>query len=315
MNKWMAIAVALVAAAAFVSADIADAKRLGGGRTLGAQRQATPAPTAPASPNVAPSSPASPVQAAPAKPAAAPAAAGAAGASRWLGPIAGLAAGLGLAALLSHFGLSEGFASFLLLALLVVGGVFLVRMLMSRRAQPARPLQYAGASVGTDVGKSPRIEPRLDPAPASPTRFEPVMGATGAGPAPATATGRFPPGFDAAAFAEQAKLQFRKLQAAYDGGDRKALAEVMTPEMFKEISGELAQRGTHLPTEVMRLDASVVDVATEGDSHWMSVHFTGLLREDGTVLPKEFDEVWNLTKPVDGSSGWLLAGIQQHAAA
>jgi len=310
MNRWMAIAVALVAAAAFVGADMADAKRLGGGRTLGAQRQATPAPAAPASPNVAPSSPSAPVQATPAKPAAAPAAAGA---SRWLGPIAGLAAGLGLAALLSHFGLSEGFASFLLLALLVVGGVFLVRMLLSRRAQPARPLQYAGA--GANTGASPRVEPTLDRAPAASARFEPVMGATTAGPAPAAAAGKFPPGFDAAAFAEQAKLQFRKLQAAYDVGDRKALAEVMTPEMFDEIAGELAQRGTHLPTEVMRLEATVVDVATEGTSHWMSVHFTGLLREDGTVLPKEFDEVWNLTKPVDGSSGWLLAGIQQHAAA
>jgi predicted lipid-binding transport protein (Tim44 family) len=48
----------------------------------------------------------------------------------------------------------------------------------------------------------------------------------------------------------------------------------------------------------------------------MSVRFTGLLREDGTVLPKDFDEIWNLVKPVDGSSGWLLAGIQQtHALA
>jgi predicted lipid-binding transport protein (Tim44 family) len=307
----MAIAVALVAAAAFVGADVADAKRMGGGRTLGAQRQATPAPAAPSSPNVAPSSPSAPVQATPAKPAAAPAAPAASGASRWLGPIAGLAAGLGLAALLSHFGLSESFASFLLIALLVVGGVFVVRMLLSRRTQPARPLQYAGA--GANAGTPPRVEPTLDPAPAAPARFEPVMGATTAGPAPTAATGRFPPGFDAAAFADQAKLQFRKLQSAYDEGDRKALAEVMTPEMFKEISGELAQRGTHLPTEVMRLDASVVDVATEGDSHWVSVHFTGLLREDGTVLPKEFDEVWNLTKPVDGSSGWLLAGIQQTA--
>lgn len=308
MSKWMAVAVGLVATAALIGADIADAKRIGGGRSLGAQRQATPAPSAPASPNVAPSSSAAPVQAAPAaRPGAAPAAAGG---SRWLGPIAGLAAGLGLAALFSHLGLSESLASFMLLALLVVGGVFIVRMLMSRRGQPARPLQYAGAGAG--AGASPRVEPRLDPAPA---RFEPVMGAASAGPAPSAATGRFPPGFDAAAFAEQAKLQFRKLQGAYDTGDRAALSEVMTPEMFKDISDELAQRGTHLPTEVMRLDATVVDVATEGDRHWISVHFTGLLREDGTVLPKEFDEVWNLTKPVDGSSGWLLAGIQQQTAA
>ena len=73
--------------------------------------------------------------------------------SRWLGPIAGLAAGLGLAALLSHFGLSEGFASFLLIALLVVGVVLVVRMFLARRS-PARPaMQYAGASgLGTTPG-------------------------------------------------------------------------------------------------------------------------------------------------------------------
>ena len=49
--------------------------------------------------------------------------------------------------------------------------------------------------------------------------FEPVM--TGAGSAPAAS--RYPPGFDPAPFVEQAKLQFRKLQAAYDSGDRTAL--------------------------------------------------------------------------------------------
>jgi predicted lipid-binding transport protein (Tim44 family) len=81
--------------------------------------------------------------------------------------------------------------------------------------------------------------------------------------------------------------------------------------MFTQISSELAQRGAHIPTEVMRLDAEVLEATTEGDRHWVSVEFKGLLREDGTVLPKEFEEIWNLSKPVDGSTGWLLAGIQQ----
>jgi predicted lipid-binding transport protein (Tim44 family) len=221
--------------------------------------------------------------------------------SRWLGPIAGLAAGLGIAALLSHFGLGEGVASFLLIALLVVGGILLVRMLFFRRnAASPSPLQYAGAP-------ATRVEPSMS------TRLEPVMGGAPAQPA---AANRYPPGFDAVAFVDQAKQQFRKLQAAYDAGDRKALAEVMTPEMFSEVEGDLAARGRHEPTEITRLDADVTDVATEGDKHWMSVRFNGMLREDGTVLPKEFDEVWNLVKPVDGSSGWLLAGIQQpHAVA
>ena len=311
MKKWMAVVLAVAAATAFVTADIADARRLGGGRSFGAQRQMTPPPAA-AAPTPRAATPGTP-QAAPTAPAAAAGAAAPAraGASRWLGPIAGIAAGLGLAALLSHFGLSEGFASMLLIALVVIGGVLLVRMLFQRRpSAPAQPA-YAGIPPG-------RIEPRVEPTTgAAPARFEPVMGAmSSAAPMAAPAAGTFPAGFDPRPFVEQAKLQFRRMQTAYDNADRKSLAEVMTPEMFSEVSTELAGRGAHLPTEVRDLDAQVLEMTTEGDRHWMSVRFTGLLREDGTVLPKEFDEVWNLVKPVDDSSGWMLAGIQQtHAVA
>jgi len=292
MNRMLTIAAVMVALTTWLAADVADARRMGGGRSLGAQRQMTPAPS---TPNAAPSAPASPSQSmaprtTPATPAAAPS-----GMSRWLGPIAGLAAGLGLAALLSHFGLSESFASFMLLALLVVGGILLVRFFLARRNAPASPMQYAGASPD-------RVEPRMARA-----ASEPVMSSASSAPA----ASRFPPGFDAAAFAEQAKAQFRKLQAAYDTADRQGLADVMTPEMFAEVSGDLAKRTSHEATMIDRLDAEVIDVATEGKQHWMSVRFTGLLREDGTLLPKEFDETWNLVKPVDGSSGWMLAGIQQ----
>ncbi len=296
MSRLMAFVVALLAVAALLGAEAADARRLGGGRSLGAQRQATPAPSAP---RAAPSSPSSTTQAAPAR-----AAGAASGGSRWLGPLAGLAAGLGLAALFSHLGLSEAFGSFLMLALLVGGGFLLARMLFARRAEPpSRPLQYAGTG-----GASDRVEPHLGGAAG---RFEPVMGNSLSAPAAAPAEGRFPAGFDPAPFIEQSKRQFRKLQAAYDTDDRKALSEVLTPEMFAEVSRDLAQRGAHVPTEVMQLDADVLEVATEGDRHWMSVQLRGLLREDGTVLPKEFDEIWNLVKPVDDSTGWLLAGIQQ----
>jgi predicted lipid-binding transport protein (Tim44 family) len=303
MNKLLAFAVALLSATAFLEADVAEAKRLGGGGSFGAQRKVAPA--APASPSATPSAPSAPAQAVPGKPAPTPAASGA---SRWLGPLAGLAAGLGLAALMSHLGLSEAFGSFLLIALLVVGGVLLLRMFLARRSPSPQPLRYAGLGAATPGADAGRREPYV----AMPAdKFEPVFGGAAAEPAIAPPAPRYPPGFDPAPFVEQAKLQFRKLQAAYDANDRKALAEVMTPEMFAQISGELAQRGAHIPTEVMRLDAEVLEATTEGDRHWASVQFKGLLREDGTVLPKEFEEIWNLSKPVDGSTGWLLAGIQQ----
>lgn len=298
MKQWFAVAAVLLATTAFVGADIAEAKRLGGGRSIGSQRQMTPAPS-PNTPNAAPSSPSAPQAAAPkAAPAAAPAASGA---SRWLGPLAGLAAGIGLAALLSHFGLGEGFASFLMLVLIAGVAFFVIRLLLAKRAAPGRPMEYAGAGQGAG-----RVEPTMA---RTGSAYEPVMGSATA--PVAAANSRYPAGFDPVPFAEQAKLQFRKLQAAYDNGDRKALSEVMTPEMFSEVSREISDRQGHLPTEVLRLDAEVLEAVTEGSRHWISVRFTGLLREDGTVLPKEFDETWNLTKPVDDSSGWLLAGIQQ----
>ncbi len=295
MKRLLIVAFAAIAAVALVAADSADARRMGSGRSLGAQRPVTPPST---SPNVAPANPAAPAQALP--PAAVPATSSG---SRWMGPLAGLAAGIGLAALLSHFGLSEGFASVLMLVLLVVGGVFLIRMFVGRRGAARAPMQYAAA------GAAPGAMPPLSPA--GGTRFEPTLGSVA--PVVSPSAGQFPAGFDPAPFVQQATLQFRKLQAAYDVGDRKTLADVMTPELFAEIDKEIAERGHHVATEVDALEAAVLDVTTEGDRYWASVHFTGTLREDGMLLGKPFDEVWNLVKPVDGKMGWLLAGIRQLA--
>jgi len=220
----------------------------------------------------------------------------ASGASRWLGPIAGIAAGLGLAALLSHFGLPEGFASFLLLGLLALGLVLVYRMMTARRATAAASYSGGGAGMGGRV---------IDAAPA---RIEPQLV-----PAPAKVAKQLPPGFDATGFLREAMLQFRRLQAAWDAGDRKALRNVMTSAMAEEIVRDLDQRGSHESTQIVSLNAEMLEVTTEAGMHWASVRFTGLVREDGAPQPTSLDEVWNLCKPVDGSSGWLLAGIRQAA--
>ena len=98
--------------------DTAEARRMGGGKSLGMSRSPTvmnrdAVPIKPGTPaqSAAPSSATAPVASAPPR----------SGMSRWMGPIAGLAAGIGLAAMLSHFGMGEGVANFLLIALLVMG--------------------------------------------------------------------------------------------------------------------------------------------------------------------------------------------------
>jgi predicted lipid-binding transport protein (Tim44 family) len=86
---------------------------------------------------------------------------------------------------------------------------------------------------------------------------------------------------------------------------------VMTPAMFREVSQDLDARGPQAPTDVVTLDADVLDVTEVGSRYVASVRFTGTLREDGAQDAKPFVEIWNLEKPVDGATGWLLAGIQQ----
>ena len=305
MKRTSILLLAAFAALTLTLSDLADAARMGGGRSFGAQRQSVtpskPAPPAAAPANSAAAQPATPAAGTAPAPAAAPS-----GASRWLGPIAGIAAGLGLAALLSHFGLSEGFGSLLLVALVIFAGVFLVRMLMRRR-ETAKPLQYAGASVRP--GYENQARPVWSDAPKVEPPVAPAAGAPGFG----VARKPLPQGFDAAGFASEAKRQFIRLQGSYDTADRAALSAVMTSEMYTEIGRELDERGPHQATEIVTLDADVLDVSTEGDKHWASVRFTGLVREDGEPQPKSIDEVWNLAKPVRGTSGWLLAGITQLA--
>src|SRR5690242_4272978 len=106
MRKFLSIVAALIGFS-LVAVDV-DAKRVGGGRSVGMQRQATPqaparAPTQQAAPSQQP-------QAAPAVPAKQPS-----GMSRWLGPLAGLAIGAGLAALFMHNGLGGALMGILLL--------------------------------------------------------------------------------------------------------------------------------------------------------------------------------------------------------
>ena len=312
---------AAVVASTLALSDGAEARRLGGGRSFGAQRESiapakpTTAPTAAAAASSIAAQPASPTAAIPAAPAAAPAPSGI---SRWLGPIAGIGAGLGLAALLSHFGFSDGLGSVLLIGLAVVAGVFLLRTFMIRRS-PTRfaPRAYTDAIAGpvSYDGTPVRYEPGSDPAwrPTLVTTPQPNAVAIADASSFGVARKPLPAGFDAVSFAREAKRQYIQVQALYDEADGDALANVMTSEMAGEVRRELDERVGHQPTEVISLDADVLDVAAEGDKYWVSVRFTGLVREDGQPVPTSIDEVWNLTKPINGTSGWLLAGISQLA--
>lgn len=283
--KKMLMAMFLSVMALGLTAGDAEARRLGGGKTFGMQRQAVqPAPTRPTQ-QAAPASTASTATAAAPK-------------RNWMGPIAGLAAGLGLAALFSHLGLGEEMANIVMIGLLLMAALFVFRMLFRRNASTAHSpgMQYAGA--GNAANAAPR------------TATEMPFG--GASSASAPVQSAVPADFDAEAFLRVAKLNFVRLQAANDAKNIDDIREFTSPEMFAEIRMQMTERGDAAQqTDVVRLDAELLEVVTEGDRHIVSVRFSGLIREeaDGQALP--FDEVWHLSKPLAGDKGWVVAGIQQ----
>jgi predicted lipid-binding transport protein (Tim44 family) len=284
-NVFVAVFVSILALG--LSVGDAEAARFGGGKSFGMQRQSVaPRPAAPAR------------QVTPA-PTPAPAAAPAPAPKRnWMGPLAGLAAGLGIGALLSHFGMGAGMGNLLMIALLAIAAVFVFKLLFRRNmptAQHVEPMQYAGAG-----------NPAIAPTPQAAAQF----GSTA--PAVESAAVRVPDGFDGEAFLRVAKLNFVRLQTANDAKNLDDIREFTAPEVFAEIKMQMDERGNApQQTDIVTLNAELLEVATEANRYIASVHFSGMIREVAGAAASPFDEVWNLSKPIEGSQGWMIAGIQQ----
>jgi predicted lipid-binding transport protein (Tim44 family) len=149
--------------------------------------------------------------------------------------------------------------------------------------------------------------------PAWPTPGTEAAVSSGAGQPIAYERGHVPADFDTAGFERVASMIFIRMQAAYDAADLNDLRTFTTPEMFAAVKMDLQDRsaGATPHTEVEKVHADVLDVATEDERQVVSVRFHGQIREDGATSSEAFDEVWHLVKPVDNSRSWAIAGIQQ----
>ena len=260
-----------------ILADDVEAARLGGGRSLGAQRQVT-APPRQATP---------PTQQ---QPASAPQPSGP---GRWFAPLAGLAAGLGLGWLFAQGGFGA-VASALLMALLAGAVVFALMRILPKQRGPQT--QYAGFGNETVAAPPPSQLP----------------GDAGVQPNYRSQfVSNIPAGFDVEAFLKEARRNFQRLQQANDRGDLARLRQVTTEDMFNTLKDDVVGHSGVQQTDVVTLNAALLELVTEGELYWASVRFSGSIREEASAPAEPFEEIWHMRKPVNGSSGWLLAGIQQ----
>ncbi|MDO8702278.1 MAG: TIM44-like domain-containing protein [Undibacterium sp.] len=311
MKKFLFTMMLMLGALTMTVSD-AEAKRFGGGSSVGRQSTNVSRQAAPAAP-------------AQAKPAAAPATAGAAAvppkpASPWKGIVGGLIGGALLGAMFSSMGMGGGLASALgsILPMILLAGAafFLFRMYQNRKgggnapsAFSAQP-SYAGA--GASAAPLPEIGSRIEP-----QSFQ--SGAATGSTTPGSSFGSadqgswtIPADFDVTAFLRNAKMYFIRLQAAWDKADINDIHEFTTAEMYAEIKMQIQERGTSANvTDVVSIDAELLGLETVGNDYLASVKFTGMIKEDPNAPAEAFKEVWNLSKPLNGQGGWALAGIQQ----
>ena len=295
MKLFSLLALALTLGFTMTVGDAEAAKRIGGGKSTGMQRQVS-------TPDKSPSSAAAPAQASSAKPAAA-----AQSRSSWMGPLAGLAAGLGLAALASHLGFGEELASMLMIGLVVMAVIVAIGFFMRRRAGGQ---QAAMASMGAGGGRFNNGASETSQA-APLLRAHQVSMPGSAASTGGSRVGNIPAEFDVPAFERNAKINFIRLQAANDAGNLDDIREFSTPEMYAELKMNITERGDAAQhTDVVSIHAQVLDVAEEAARYVVSVRFTGLISEGPGLSSESIDEVWHLVKPREGRGGWLLAGIQ-----
>ena len=301
----LAASLAAVFFALTLVAHDADARRLGGAKTFGKQSSTVTQQQATSASKQTSAAPASSQPAQPPAPTPAPQPAG----NRWLGPLAGVAAGLGIGALLSHFGIggafAEGLGSMIVIGLLLMAGVFIWRMLSRSTASSPASVRAMEPSYSTPAPQSQNSNREVS-----------VLGTPLPALTPATATAAAPWGvpadFDVTGFLRNGKVHFIRMQAAWDEKNLADIREFTTPEAFAEIKMQLdEEKGAVNKTDVVNLDAVLLGIETGPTDYLASVRFSGSMRENDQADETPFEEVWNLSKPVEGRGGWLLAGIQQ----
>ncbi|MBN8411931.1 Tim44 domain-containing protein [Halomonas cupida] len=260
-----------------LAVDSADARRLGGGKSVGSfSRQASPSATQTqntARPNAAPT------------------------AGKKSGLMGGMLGGLLAGSLLGALFFGGAFDGLGMVDILLMAGLaFLAFKLLARR-------RSATASAGGGGYGMQREQ-----APSSPFQMPGSSGTSGAafgGPQ------GDPEWFDRERFLGGAKEHFMTLQRAWDNNDLPRIQEYVTPELYNLLREQRASEPANNQTEIVRLFAELGGVQELGTQAEARVLFHGVLNENGTET--EFNETWHLVREMRDDAPWYVQGIEQNA--
>lgn len=307
--RWAGIALVALGLV-FAALDAAHAKRVGGGKSFGSRdtySRPYDKPVAPDRTVTNPSQQSAPGQGGPQT--ATPPRPGAFGGLG--GMFGGLLMGGLIGSMLFGGGMGGGFG--ILELLLVGGGIYLLLRLLRSRGAARQTTGAAGgerfAYVGPQGGAAGQPE--------AGRRFDgwATLNDTPAGPSRGTAPGApvMPEGMDEAEFLSGAKALFARLQASWDRRDLEDIRRFATPEVFAEIQGQAASDPSPGRTDVLMVEARVLEAGEMDGRTVITVLFDALLREDAKAdAPSQVREVWRISRDNRAARPeWTLEGIQQ----
>ncbi len=198
----------------------------------------------------------------------------------------GILGGLLIGGLLGSLFMGHGFASGIMSWLLLGAAIYFIINFLRRRQQPAMQAAQA-APFRQNTYNSPFNQYYSGNTSSSTTTSNAVS----------------------SDFLRDAKVAFFRLQAAYDQKNIADLKAFTLPEVFAEIKMQLDERGNEPNvTEVINLNAELLDVSEQSNSKIASVHFTGTIKENNEI--NSLNEIWHF-RQLENTNEWLVGGIQQ----
>ncbi len=108
---------------------------------------------------------------------------------------------------------------------------------------------------------------------------------------------------------------FIEMQRAWDSADITRLRAMLTPDMAHLLGERLLERESQgasaQDTEIIVLEARLLNQEQTDTQRIASVEFSGMVRESPTQAPTPFRELWDMIQPRHADAArWLVAGVQ-----
>ena len=243
----------------------------------------------------------------------------------------GMLGGLAIGGLLGSMFMGGGFHGLNLMDMLVFGGIafFLYKFMAARKASTQRPVfgqpsgrtshdsyqdtassyqqhpdqsaQNSPSGFNTDIlfDKNKKSADLSDQSVQQDADFSTVV---------------VPANFDANGFLAGAKIAYKNLQKAWDERDLAEIRGLTTDKVFAEIQDRIKASTEDNHTDILKLEAEILEVREIGDEIEVVVLFDTVMREDNDAQAGQVREVWHFIKPSNPKqTKWLLDGIQQLA--